>query len=101
MENLKTLSEELDKYREELENDNFEVEQNVVDLEDTIVRVIDSLPESEDVKPYKTLLTELKAMKKEFDFYDPEGELDMMFPDRHDDDFDEDSMSFDSVFGKD
>lgn len=27
--------------------------------------------------------------------------LDMMFPDRHDEDFDEDSMSYDSVFGGD
>jgi hypothetical protein len=29
-----------------------------------------------------------------------EDMLDMMFPDRHDDDFDEDSMSYDSVFGR-
>ncbi|WP_313032027.1 hypothetical protein [Soonwooa sp.] len=35
------------------------------------------------------------------DGYDEESELDMMFPDRHDDDFDEDSMSWDSVFGDD
>jgi hypothetical protein len=41
------------------------------------------------------------SLKKEYDFYDEEAELDMMFPNRHDDDFDEDSMSYDSVFDDD
>ena len=43
----------------------------------------------------------IKQIKKENDFYDEDAELDRMFPDRHDPDFDEDSMSYDSVFGGD
>lgn len=35
----------------------------------------------------------LKQIRKEYDFYDEEAELDMMFPDRHDENFDEDSYS--------
>ena len=43
----------------------------------------------------------IARIKKDNDFYDPEENLDMMFPDRYDDDFDEDSMSYDSAFGDD
>lgn len=35
----------------------------------------------------------LNQIPRECDFYDAEGELDMMFPNRHDEDFDEDSYS--------
>ena len=44
---------------------------------------------------------QILGIKKDNDFYDPEENLDMMFPDRYDDDFDEDSMSYDSAFGDD
>ena len=50
---------------------------------------------------YEKVLRELKTLKEEFNFYDEEGELVMMFPDRHDDDFDEDRMSASSFFGDD
>jgi|SRR5574344_16725 hypothetical protein len=43
----------------------------------------------------------VSRIKSENDFYDKEAELDRMFPNRYDDDFDEDSMSYDSVFGGD
>ena len=43
----------------------------------------------------------MEAFKNEQDFYDAEGELDRMFPDRGEEDFDEDSTSYDSSFGKD
>lgn len=43
----------------------------------------------------------IKNLKGENDFYDEDAEIDTMFPNRHDDDFDEDSMSYDSVFGSD
>lgn len=33
--------------------------------------------------------------------WNPDAELNRMFPDRGDDDFDEESMSYDSVFGSD
>ena len=47
------------------------------------------------------IMKRIKRIKEENDFFDPEAELDMMFPDRHEDGFDEDSMSHDSVFGGD
>jgi hypothetical protein len=43
----------------------------------------------------------IKSLQIEFDLYDEEGELDVMFPDRHDENFDNDSMNPDSVFGED
>src|ERR1700759_86390 len=42
------------------------------------------------------LKKKMKANKEALDLYDQEGTLDMMFPDRHEDDFDEDSMSGES-----
>lgn len=42
----------------------------------------------------------LKQIKVEYDFFDEENELDRMFPDRHDEDFDEDSI-YDIVFRDD
>jgi hypothetical protein len=49
--------------------------------------------------PLKGLLIKILAMKTEFDVYDEEAELDRMFPDRNEEGFDDDSMSFNSVFG--
>ena len=43
----------------------------------------------------------LNKIKRENDFFDKDSMLDKMFSNRHDDDFDEDSMSYDSVFGDD
>jgi hypothetical protein len=56
---------------------------------------------SEQINQLKKLQKKLSIIKSENDFYDEETELDMMFPDRHDDDFDEDSRSYDSTFGDD
>jgi len=43
----------------------------------------------------------VKQVSAEYDFYDPEAELDMMFPNRHDDDYDDDDFSLDDFFGED
>jgi len=43
----------------------------------------------------------IKDLKKENEFYDEDAELDNMFPNRHDEDFDDDDMSYNSVFGSD
>ena len=98
METWEFYQEQLDRFREELENDNYEVEQDVVDLEENLQREIEMSFEEEDAEPYRKVLKDLKALKREFDFYDQEGELDMMFPNRHDEGFDEDSMN---IFGND
>tara|TARA_R110002020_G_scaffold404266_2_gene614340 strand:- start:12113 stop:12412 length:300 start_codon:yes stop_codon:yes gene_type:complete len=47
----------------------------------------------------KKLKKDIANFKEEESFYNAEAELDRMFPDRHDEGFDEDSMSWDSVFG--
>ncbi|MDF0720536.1 hypothetical protein P0M11_11055 [Kaistella sp. PBT33-4] len=101
MEHWEVYQDELDRYREELDNDNYEVQEDVLGLEMKLIEKIQLYHESEDAAPYEKVLRELKALKQEFDFYDEEGELDMMFPNRHDDGFDEDSMSASSFFGDD
>ena len=91
----------LDRYREELDNENYEVQEDVLDLEMKLNEEIQLRYDAEEAAPYEKVLRELKTLKEEFNFYDEEGELVMMFPDRHEDDFDEDSMSASSFFGDD
>lgn len=100
METYDRLHETYLRLYEELENDNFDVEQDVLDLEQEAIDALDYTVDKEHQK-ISQLLLKIKSMKEEFVFYNEESELDMMFPDRHDDDFDEDSMSYESVFGHD
>ena len=78
---------------ESLESEVYEIESEI----DNYLDIVEGIQLSQLEKLKKRLI----HIKQENDFYDAEGELDMMFPNRHDDDFDEDSMSYDSVFGKD
>jgi hypothetical protein len=100
MKSVKILTETYLRLHSELENENDEVQQEVFDLEQEVEEQI-SCSHPGEINQLKSLLKKIKIMKREFDLYDEEAELDMMFPDRHEDDFDEDSMSYDSVFGKD
>ena len=59
------------------------------------------LPNGKEYIQLNKLIEKIGELKKEHEFYDAEAELDNMFPDRHDEGFDEDSMSPDSVFGDD
>ncbi len=88
------------KLQEELENDNLDVEQDVFDLEEKVKESIE-FAHGNELLNMKMLLKNIKSFKIEFDLYDEEGELDMMFPDRHDENFDNDSMNPDSVFEED
>lgn len=97
-EKLKISLEELQEQVDEI--DQSELEERVYKLEDEITACIETCHESE-YPFFKNLLNRINSIKKENDFYDEEAELDMMFPNRHDDDFDEESMSYDSVFGDD
>lgn len=45
-----------------------------------------------DIKSFKNLKQSIKNFMDEYDFYDAESELDNMFSNRNDEDFDEDSM---------
>ncbi len=93
MENWQNYKEQLDKFKEQLENGNYDVERDVVELQRRIEDAIEQCFDDKAAIPYRKILKELEVVKREFDFYDEEGELDMMFPDRHDDDFDQDSMN--------
>lgn len=49
------------------------------------------------------LINRIDEVWKECDFFDPEGELDMMFPERHDEEHDDDedeNMSTSAFFGE-
>jgi hypothetical protein len=111
---LQDLQERLKKVEESIENESNGFENNTNELQRDVQTEIDALLSylqngysDTSIKLYDTLY-ELQAMedrikdlKGKNDFYDEDAELDIMFPNRHDDDFDEDSMSYDSVFGKD
>ncbi len=99
--NIKELKERFDKIEEEVDEiDVNELEEIVYKLEEDISEVIGSgMPNEEN--SLRSLLKKIAFFKKENDFYDADAELDRMFPNRNDDDFDEDSMSYESVFGKD
>ena len=95
------LRKQLDKLEEKIDNlEVWEFEDEAYELEE---KVNSRMQETygKEFDSYKKLSNRINRIKKENDFYDPEVELDRMFPDRHDEDFDEDSMSYDSVFGDD
>ncbi|TDW52738.1 hypothetical protein EV144_1011431 [Flavobacterium sp. 270] len=100
MNKIEKFTAEYSRLYQELENGNFEVEHDVYSLEHSLQEELTYSFGNEGEK-FQKLLNKIKKMKKEFDFYDQEVELDRMFPDRHDDDFDEESMNYDSVFGDD
>lgn len=109
MKQIESLFDTYNKLYEELDNDNYDVEDEVYELEDEVRLLLDEYsfqdePMFENQETELIKLRELnslvKEMKQEFDFYDEESELDMMFPNRHDDDFDEDDMSWRNVFGE-
>jgi len=95
------LKAKLDLIEEKFEStDSNELEGEVYQFEDELTTCLQTCF-LEEIHLFESLQKSVNNIKKEYDFYDAEGELDMMFPERHDEDFDEDSMSFDSVFGGD
>lgn len=74
------------------------------DLEDEVFDIEDELRDF-SYDDNNALITKamkiIDRIKKDNEFYDSEENLDMMFPDRYDDDFDDELMSYDSVFGDD
>jgi phage gp29-like protein len=84
---------------EELFENGEEDHQLIFDLEEKLEEIYDEVYEDEHAEQLDKLKKKIIAFKREYEFYDAEAELDRMFPDRHDEDFDEDQMSWDSVFG--
>ena len=91
--------EELD-FKNSKTEDIERLESEVCDLESEIDNYLD-IAQGVQLSQLQKLKKRIIQIKQENDFYDADGELDRMFPNRHDDDFDEDSMSYDSVFGED
>ena len=61
----------------------------------------EEVPASMELEKLEKLKKEIEKFIKESREFDPDEELDRMFPDRHEEGFDEDSMNYDSVFGSD
>lgn len=110
MSRIHELNERFENLFSELANGNYEAEQDVFDLEREVAEEMEfetarikEVPDKLGVNLFelKSLLKKINQMKIEFDFYDEEAELDRMFSDRHEADFDEDSMSYESAFGDD
>ena len=95
--NLKDYKEKFETITSNYEKDEIDVNE----LEEQICNLEDSIQRLEENTQTRNLLKSISVFKKENDFYDAESELDRMFPDRNEEGFDEDSMSYDSVFGSD
>lgn len=92
---VKTFSNSEDGF-EHMENLWYEVEMEMIYVDDTRLEEFKKLNKlNQEIKRFME-----KHQKKKSSF-DPEAVLDWMFPDRHDEDFDEDNMNLDSEFGDD
>lgn len=81
--------------------DRLDFENKVESLESIVIDNQDEAFDEDLFKEVAVILDGLKELKEEHEFYNPEDELDSMFPNRGGEDFDEDDMSYDSVFGDD
>lgn len=101
-ERVESIENKFDEYGLDVFNtdENESLESEVYKLESEIENYL-NIVEGVQLSQLEKLKKRILHIKQKNDFYDAEGELDMMFPNRHDDDFDEDSMSYDSVFGED
>lgn len=106
---ISKLTTEIELIENKFEELNFEklnteeidrLQSEVYELDSEVDNYLDIAQEFE-FSQLKKLKKRILLIKKGNDFFDAESELDMMFPNRYDDDFDEDSMSYDSVFGDD
>jgi hypothetical protein len=92
MEVYNRINEKYLKILEELDNENYEVDQEIFDLEDEIKEALEYTTD-EEYENLLELVDELKSTKREYGFYVEEDELDNMFPNRHDEDFDQDDIN--------
>jgi hypothetical protein len=98
IEALKVLFLEVEAIFEEGDDDH----QLIYDLEEKIQNASYEIGEEhKEAAQLDKLNKRVQEFKRENNFFNAEAELDRMFPDRHDPDFDDDSMSYDSVFGDD
>ena len=111
---VEELEKRFNEVEELVENREDDFENKVFQLEEDVQFEIEMLQDhingldfdktealEEVFSKYENIARRIKILKSENDFYDEDAELDRMFPNRYDEDFDEDSMSYDSVFGSD
>ena len=111
---VEELENRFNKVEELVENQEDGFEEKVLQLEEDVQFEIEMLQDhingldfdktealEEAFSKYENIAKRLKILKSENDFYDEDAEVDRMFPNRYDDDFDESSMSYYSVFGSD
>jgi conjugal transfer/entry exclusion protein len=72
----------------------IETLQNLLSNTDNYLEINSSLKVLESMSDW------IDQFKNDYGYYDEKRELDSMFPDRYDEDFDDESMSYDSVFGE-
>ena len=103
---INILTKKLDDIETKYEDDNIEVDEHenleseVLELEREISEYL-SFAQGVQFSQLEKLQKTISRIKEDNEFYDEDSVLDMMFPNRDDEDFDEDSMSYDSVFGDD
>lgn len=92
----KTLNLE-DDYEQLIHDLEVEIQFEIDQIEDNLMRhpkyglcSTDKLPNGVLLSEFKKLKKEITLLKKENDFYDADDMLDMMFPNRSDEDFDND-----------
>lgn len=103
-EDLKILEVKLREIIETTEASDYDIsefQESIYQLEDEIYECYQEVYQEHVLEGLQKLENKIKTIKREHDFFDAEIELDFMFPDKHSDDFDEDSMSYDSIFGDD
>ena len=71
------------------------IEQEYFSIRHDFDRIKDYALRDTEFKIVLQIEKRLNCIKKDNGFYDEEAELDMMFPNRHDEDFDEDSYTLD------
>lgn len=96
--NIKELKELYSKAKKNFEEDTDNQDQ-IYDFEEELNIALEIAVTNNEIAALKNLKTELQDFKDEHNFFDQEAELDMMFPNRHEEGFDDDDMSYDSVFG--
>jgi uncharacterized protein (UPF0335 family) len=93
---INKLNERLDQLEQLINSstpDDEAIEKEYHSIKNDFEEIKDYPHRGKDVQVVRTVSQKLKQIRKEYDFYDEEAELDMMFPNRHDEDFDEDSYS--------
>jgi hypothetical protein len=78
-----------------------DLQDNFYTLLEKVQDLIRECFEEDDEDRLEELEKKMKSFKAEQNFYDAEDELNRMFPERGEDDFDDDSTSYNSAFGED